>query len=167
MKTIDFHLFNGESTCCFNAYDESVWRIDGIAKAFTDFSKCHIPYTFKHYLAFRKVEKQLLGENVYWHHDWDKLFMFIFFLWLGQRAINQFHQKHQRHHPTYASGKDWKRNLKNPLEVDFLQAVIDWECARITKTDKQLDACDTMRKFYIEYADFVTPILKKLNIYHD
>lgn len=120
MKTIDFHLFNGESTCCFNAYDESVWRIDGIAKAFTDFSKCHIPYTFKHYLAFRKVEKQLLGENVYWHHDWDKLFMFIFFPWLGQRAINQFHQKHQRHHPTYASGKDWKRNLKNPLEVDFL-----------------------------------------------
>lgn len=36
-KTIDSHLFNGENTFCFNAYDESVWRIDGIAKAFTDF----------------------------------------------------------------------------------------------------------------------------------
>ena len=130
-------------------------------------SYCHIPYTFKHYLAFRKVEKQLLGKNIYWHHDWDKLLLFIFFPWLGQRAINQFHQKHQRHHPTYASGKDWKRNLKNPLEVDFLQAVIDWECARMTKPDKPLDACDTMRKFYLEYADFITPILKELNLYHE
>ena len=41
-KTIDFHLFNGESTCCFNAYDESVWRIDGIAKAFADFSRFNL-----------------------------------------------------------------------------------------------------------------------------
>lgn len=130
-------------------------------------SYCHIPYTFKHYLAFRKVEKQLLGKNIYWHHDWDKLFLFIFFPWLGQRVINQFHQEHQKHHPTYSSGKDWKRNLKSPLGVDFLQAVIDWECARITKPDKPLDACDTMKKFYIEYADFITPILKELNLYHE
>lgn len=41
-KTIDSHLFNGESTFCFNAYDESVWCIDGIAKAFTDFSSFNL-----------------------------------------------------------------------------------------------------------------------------
>lgn len=37
----------------------------------------------------------------------------------------------------------------------------------MTKLDKQLDACDTMKKFYIEYADFITPILKELNLYHE
>lgn len=26
----------------------------------------HIPYTFKHYLVFKKVEKKLLGYHKYW-----------------------------------------------------------------------------------------------------
>ena len=25
----------------------------------------------------------------------------------------------------------------------------------------------TMKKFYLEYADFITPILKELNLYHE
>jgi hypothetical protein len=53
----------------------------------------HIPYTWKHYLVFRKIEKKLLGRNKYKFHDLDKLFLFIFFPWLGVGKINKIHRK--------------------------------------------------------------------------
>lgn len=127
----------------------------------------HIPYTFKHYLAFRKVEKELLGNNKHWYHDWDKLLFYALFPWLGERIIKQLHQRISKHHPTYTSGANLVRYLKDAKTVDWVQAIIDWECARITKPDKPLDACDTLRKFYPEYENEVIPILKKLNLYHD
>lgn len=115
----------------------------------------HIPYTWKHYLAFMKVQKELLGKYKYIFHDWDKLFMFIFLPFLGDRIINQWHQKYNRHHPTFTTGENWDRNLKDPFKVDWNQAIIDWECARITKPDKPLDAYDTLFKFYPEYVEHV------------
>ena len=124
----------------------------------------HVPYTWKHYLAFMKVQKELLGHYKYKFHDWDKLAMFIFLPFLGDRIINQWHQKHQKHHPTYCTGNDWKRNLKTS-EIDWEQAIIDWECARITKPDKPLDAYDTLFKFYPEFIDDAKPYFEKLNLW--
>lgn len=124
----------------------------------------HIPYTWKHYLAFLKVEKKLLGVYKYKFHDWDKLFLFIFFPWLGERIINQYHQRSANHHPTYTTGKNWEKHLKSPENIDFLQAVIDWECARYTKPDKPLNARETMEKFYPEYRKEVELILRKLGL---
>lgn len=37
----------------------------------------HIPYTWKHWIAFMKTEKKLLGYHSHWFHDWDKLILFI------------------------------------------------------------------------------------------
>lgn len=85
----------------------------------------HIPYTWKHWIAFMKTEKKLLGYHSHWFHDWDKLILFIFFPFLGERIINQFHQRINKHHPTYTTGKDWIKQLKSPREIDWVEAVID------------------------------------------
>lgn len=124
----------------------------------------HILYTWKHWIAFMKTEKKLLGYHSHWFHDWDKLILFIFFPFLGERIINQFHQRINKHHPTYTTGKDWIKQLKSPREIDWVEAVIDWECARITKPDKPLNARQTLEKYYPQYKEFVEPILKELDL---
>lgn len=124
----------------------------------------HIPYTWKHYLAFLKVEKQYIGYYKYKFHDWDKLFMFIFIPFLGERFINQFHQKHQKHHPTYTTGVNWDSHNKNPNSIRWDEAIIDWECARYTKPDKPLNARDTMEKYYPQFKSYCEPILNKLGL---
>ena len=124
----------------------------------------HFPYTWKHYLAFLKVEKKLLGRYKYKFHDWDKLVLFIFCPFLGERRINQLHQKLCSHHPTYTTGRNWKKHFKSPKNIDFLQAVIDWECARYTKPDKPLNARETMEKYYPEYRKHVELILEELGL---
>lgn len=125
----------------------------------------HIPYTLKHYFAFMKVQKDLLGYYKYMFHDWDKLFMFIFLPFLGDRIINQWHQKHNRHHPIYTIGKNWEERLKTEDKVDWFEAIIDWECARITKPDKPLDAYDTLMKYYPEYKYVAEPYFKMLGLW--
>lgn len=127
----------------------------------------HIPYTFKHYIAFLKVEKKLTGFVSRLFHDWDKLLMFIFLPFLGERVINQWHQKHRRHHPTYTVGKNWERRLKDPLNIDWIEAIIDWECARITKPDKPLDAYDTLMKYYPEYKYVAQPYFEALGLWRE
>lgn len=125
----------------------------------------HLPYTWKHYRSFLKVEKAILGEYKYKFHDWDKMFMFIFLPFLGDRIINQWHQKHNRHHPTFTVGKDWTKQVKSQSEVEWVEAIIDWECARYTKPDKPLDAYDTLFKFYPEYVDVAKPFFKELGLW--
>lgn len=124
----------------------------------------HIPYTWNHYLAFMKVQKKLLGKYTYIFHDWDKLMLFIFCPFLGERFINQFHQKKQKHHPTFCKGENWDRFVKTS-KIDWVQAIIDWECARITKPDKPLDAYDTLYKFYPEFVKEAKPYFVKLGLW--
>lgn len=111
-----------------------------------------------------KVEKKLLGRYKYKFHDWDKLVLFIFCPFLGERRINQLHQKLCSHHPTYITGRNWKKHFKSPKNIDFLQVVIDWECARYTKPDKPLNARETVEKYYPEYRKHVELILEELGL---
>ena len=123
----------------------------------------HIPYTWKHYLAFLKVEKKLLGEYRYKFHDWDKLFMYVFLPWLGVERISKIHQKYNSHHPSW-SDKYGIDQLKKAYNIDFVEAIIDWECARYTKKDKSLNAYDTLFAYYPEYQHFVLPMLAELKL---
>lgn len=123
-----------------------------------------IPYTYKHYKAFRKIEKELTGANRHWHHDWDKLIACVICPWIGIRRIHQWHQKRNSHHPTYTVGKEWKKFEKYPLKIDWEEAIIDWECARFTKPDKPLNAYDTLMKYYKEYEKYAMPTIKKFNL---
>lgn len=127
----------------------------------------HILYSFMHSLYYRKVEYHLLGHHVHNWHDFDKILLYMIFPWLGPNCISAIHMLTQDHHPIYLipdfEGK-WIKKLKNAGEIDWEQAVIDWECARFTKPDKPLDAYDTYVKYYKGLDnDFDRQILYTLN----
>ena len=111
-------------------------------------------YTIKHKIAFLKIEKQLRGKNTLngYMHDIEKPLLYLFCLWWSIPEIHQFHRKHNRHHV--------KNNLKKSAD-DLLDTIIDWECARMTKPDKPLNAYDTLIKYYPEHITTYLPIIKK------
>lgn len=111
-----------------------------------------ILYTIKHRKAFRQVEKQLYGKVSFrgYVHDLDKIFLYLIF---GVNRASTIHRKYARHHIAKAK-----------TDKDFVEMVIDWECARLTKSDKPLNAYDTLYKYYPELEYKVLPILQKLNI---
>lgn len=115
-------------------------------------NKDRIKYTLAHRKAFRKVEKQLLGHNTVrsLFHDLDKVFLYPFFEY---KKVHNFHRNHMHHHI-----------VKAKTHADFVQMVIDWECARFTKPDKPLNARETLYKFYPEFKNEILPILEELGL---
>ena len=113
-----------------------------------------IKYTLKHKIAFLKVEKQLRGKNTLsgYLHDIDKPLLYLFCFWMSIQDIHKFHRKHSKHHV--------KNDLKK-THSDLLDTVIDWECARMTKHDKPLNAYETLITFYPEYKSTYLPVIKK------
>ena len=120
-------------------------------------------YTLKHKGAFLRVEYDLLGHNTWrgFFHDTDKL------LWLyplalitgrDKKWVQTKHRKNNRHHAE--CDKERKR-------CDYIEMIIDWECARFTKADKQLDAYDTMKKFYPQLQDAILPLLLEFKLDHE
>lgn len=98
------------------------------------------------------VEKQLYGKVSIrgWLHDLDKVFLYIF---LGKNKTSELHRKYARHH-----------KFRARTEKDFREMIVDWECARITKPDKPLNAYDTLYTYYPELEGKILPILKELKI---
>lgn len=111
-----------------------------------------INYTWQHKKAFLKVEKKLLGKNTLrgYLHDLDKIFLYIPF---GMEKGHNIHTWWARHHQRRANTRK-----------DYIEMIIDWECARITKPDKPLDAYDTLYKFYPNKEKEILPLLKELNL---
>ena len=54
--------------------------------------------------------------------------------------------------------------LKARTHADYVQMVIDWECARLTKPDKQMNARETLDKLYPELKDKVLPVIEELGL---
>ena len=115
-----------------------------------------IKYTLEHRKAFKKVEKELLGHNTWrsFVHDIDKVILYNF---LEHKKVKEFHRKKARHHV---------ENEINKKRADYIEMIIDWECARYTKPDKPLNAYDTLYKIYPELEEKILPILKEFNIAH-
>ncbi len=113
-----------------------------------------IVYTLKHKKAFLRVEKELRGKNTFsgYMHDIEKPLLYLFCFWMSIPDIHKFHRAHNRHHV--------KNNLKKTPD-DLLDTIIDWECARMTKPDKPLNAYDTLMTFYPEYKKVYLPVIKK------
>ena len=111
-----------------------------------------IKYTWRHKGAFLKVEKMLCGKNTIkgYLHDMDKVFLYLI---ISHERAHNIHTKHARHH-----------KLKAKTNSDYIQMVIDWECARITKPDKPLNARETLYKFYPDLEDKILPILDRFNL---
>lgn len=111
-----------------------------------------IKYTLNHRKAFRQVEKQLLGHNTVrsLFHDLDKVFWYLIF---DHKTVHTWHRKMTRHHELRAS-----------THADYIQMVVDWECARFTKPDKPLNARQTLEKFYPQLKTKILPILDELGL---
>lgn len=114
-------------------------------------NRLKIKYTIRHKRCFLLTEKKLLGKNTIrgYLHDIDKLVMLIF---LDKNKCQEIHRRCSKHH------------LRAKSKSDFIQMVIDWECARITKPDKPMNARKTLDKLYPHLKDNITPILKELNL---
>ena len=95
---------------------------------------------YKYKKAFLRVEYELLGHNTLrgFLHDSDKFFyLYPVALILGhdKHWVKNHHRKNNRHH---------NECQKNKTRRDYIEMIIDWECARFTKPDKQLNAYETM-----------------------
>ena len=115
-------------------------------------NKKYIKYTWKHKIAFLKVEKIVLGKNTIrgYLHGTEKLFLYLF---LPKKTVSRINRSMSRHHVKRAR-----------TESDFTQMMIDWECARFTKADKPLDAYETLYKFYPQLQDKMIPLFQKYKI---
>ena len=113
-----------------------------------------ISYTIRHKKAFLEVEKKLRGKNTWrgYLHDIDKPFLYLS-LWIKFEDIQKIHRKHNKHHV---------RNNLTKAKDDLIDTIIDWECARITKPDKPLNAYETLLKFYPDKKDEFLPIIREL-----
>ena len=120
-------------------------------------------YTWEHKKAFLKVEKELLGRISFrgLKHDLDKLLWWYplgFLLGKDSNWVQKHHQSCSKHHTQSAGIK---------TRADYVEMIIDWECARLTKPDKPLNAYQTLYKFYPEQEANILPILKELNLAHE
>lgn len=111
-----------------------------------------IKYTLRHKKAFKEVENKYFGKKskMWILHDVEKPILYLLF---GVKLGSKIHRLLSKHHVySIRKKKDWK------------QMVIDWECARITKPDKPLNAYETMILFYPDTEKYILPILKELGL---
>lgn len=95
-------------------------------------------YTYRHRRAFeycvrRYIHEPSLREEMLKRaavHDMDKMLMYLF---MDQRAAQEMHTQMQPHH--------LENDLPRTYE-DYVETVIDYECAPYTKPDKPLNAYD-------------------------
>ena len=99
----------------------------------------HIPYTLKHRKKLIEISEKYLGKKKYLFHDLDKVVMYIFIPWVGTKVIHKIHSTLSSHHVKYFRGLKY---------VDKKQAVLDWESARFTKSDKPWNAAETLMNKY-------------------
>ena len=103
-----------------------------------------------HRRAYLQVAKELNVMKIrFYFHDLEKAILLLF---IGDSKATNIHRKISRHH------------IQNGYIKDPLGAVIDWECARYTKADKQMTARQTMNKYYSGCSDQIIPILKELGL---
>lgn len=124
-----------------------------ISLAYAKLNKADIKYTNAHRKAFREVEKQLLGHNTFrsLFHDLDK--SLILYRLMKHEDARKIHQYWAKHHERSAR-----------THSDYIQMVIDWECSRFTKPDKQLNARETLYKYYPHKEKEILPILEELGL---
>ncbi len=121
------------------------WRIPSIA------------YTLLHKEAFLKREKSLTGRSSLRGllHDLDKPFLYCI-PFLKDHHIQRIHAHLQPHH------LDSFQTKKVP---HLIETYIDWECAPLTKPDKQINAYATLLHFYPNALEQMLPVCLALSPY--
>lgn len=113
----------------------------------------HLKSTLKHKKAFLITEKRLTGKNTLkgYLHDVDKIIMYIFTP-LSTKTIKKIHCMIADHQIEYKGKIDWE------------QLVIDWECSRLTKPEKQATAYEWLITVEPQAIPDALPIMIKFNI---
>ena len=94
-------------------------------KKFTVKEKSTFKYWFYHWLAFNYTAWKLGVWKPKWLlHDIEKPWLKL--IWGDYIRVRQWHKHHNSHHIFYG-----RRNGMN--KMDWLRAVIDWECSHLTK----------------------------------
>lgn len=101
---------------------------DGILNRLKKFDKSQrssFNYWFNHWLAYNLVAMKLgTWKPKYLLHDIEKPWLKLF--WRDYKRVQKWHKHHNKHH--IFSGRHYGLN-----KIDWLAAIIDWECSRYTK----------------------------------
>ena len=117
----------------------------------------------------RKEVQRIAKEKGYSFPFHDFLKMINVFL-CGHKIATKIHRKFSNHHAqlskirVYCIEHNYFNVLPNGRFIkNKIEAAIDWESARFTKPEKQLDAFDTWKKYYSDID--MEETLKKLGFW--
>lgn len=120
----------------------------------------HLKYTYLHrkalYFTIQKLirddtlRKVLIDRAKY--HDLDKALLYTL---IEKKEASAYHRAHAKHHMENSNTKSY---------VDYVEAILDYECAALTKPDKPLNAYDTILKFKVNNSDELLKITSLLGI---
>ncbi len=125
----------------------------------------NIQYTYLHrkaltyyiennkYLSDYEREELLKRAKI---HDMDKMVLYLFW---DKKEASKYHREHNPHHIS-----EFIKNGNTPTDIDILESIFDCECAALTKSDKPLNAYDTVQTYYPELIDLYAPYLEKLKL---
>lgn len=129
--------------------------------------KATLKYCFAHICAYNMTALNLkCWKWKYLFHDMEK--PILKFILRDYDKVRKIHRKYNKHHITY----------KDKSKIDWLAAVIDWECSRFTKLDAPMNARETYEYFITKIYESGTiskelkelmeinipPILEKLGL---
>ena len=102
-------------------------------KKFDKDQRSSFSYWYNHWKAFNLTALALGAWKLkYLFHDWEKPWLMI--LWnRDYKRVQKWHKHHNRHHIFYG-------RLHGLNKIDWLAAVIDWECSRYSKNAAQKTA---------------------------
>lgn len=88
-------------------------------------------------------------------HDMDKLTLYLFW---DKKEASKYHRSTATHH--------LKENTTGYIQndMDILECIFDMECVALTKSDKPLNAYDTIEKWYPDLMNRILPFLKRLHM---
>lgn len=117
----------------------------------------YLMYTYMHRRAFRFVvetrikdneERKVLLERARWH-DLDKALLYML---IPKKEASKWHVANSTHHIG---------NLLPRNDGDYMEAIVDFECAGFTKPDKPRNAYDTVMELYPANSEVLLEILGK------
>lgn len=124
-----------------------------ILAGFDKSNRSSFSYWFAHWCAFQLTALNLRRWKFkYLFHDFEKPWMKLF---CKYKTVQKWHRNHNRHHLEYGLKHGWDK-------IDWEALIIDWECSKLTKTEAQLDAYETMNyELNNKWKDYINDISPK------
>lgn len=122
-----------------------------------DASNNHIKYTLEHKLAIMALAYEFMGyvSKRIILHDTEKL---VLYTMMDPKIVHCLHRSHSIHH-----SENFMQGNHDATD-NQMEAILDYECARYTKSNKPLNAYATIMKYYPSDFHIQENILMKFNI---